>query len=126
MALTPVGAGGGPLTTPMMVKRILLLFLSQDIIRDLDSLAIDQPVAPVSLLEFVKPILPPLETESQYVVFAASTVLSGAVNVLTALAVMVAGAVRVVITVPVGSVPSARIVTTGTPLLTYIPTDEIV
>ena len=42
-------------------------------------------------------------TRSQYVAFAASTVL----------AVTVAGGVRVAITVPVGSVPSARIVTTG-------------
>ena len=57
---------------------------------------------------------------------AARTVLTGAVNVLMALAVMVTGAVSVAITVPVGSVPSARIVTTGAALVMYILTDEIV
>ena len=57
---------------------------------------------------------------------AARTVLTGAVNVLMALAVMVAGAVSVAITVPLGSVPSARIVTTGAALVMYILTDEIV
>jgi len=66
-------------------------------------------------------------TRSQYVVFAASTVLAGAVNVLTALAVTPAGAVSVAITVPVGFVPFARIVTTGAALLPMsTPTDEIV
>jgi len=61
------------------------------------------------------------------VVFAASTVSAGAVNVLTASAVTLAGAVSVAITVPVGSVPFARIVTTGAALLSRTtPTDEIV
>ena len=91
--------------------------------------AMDQPVAPVSLLEDVVPV-PALEvasTRSQYVVFAASTVSAGAVYVLTALAVTLAGAVSVAITVPVGFVPFARIVTVGAALfLRLIPTDETV